>query len=201
MGPAAAGSLFLERAARQLELCRSMLAPESSALERGIRNAAALRIHTAQLESMISLHGQATNEADERSLDASRRLTLLALIQDLFDAVLGSRRGGGQEALGHGNQPEPAELAEALAREREALIASLDSAIHALRGSGSLPTRELHEAHVQVAELRRLRAAAGAPDAQRAFLEAVDARNQIVTRQLALEESLAGWVASARGSS
>jgi hypothetical protein len=198
--PAAAGSLFAARAADQLELCGSMLAAEPGDLERRSRAADALRRYTAQLESTTTLHAQAANETVERGLDTSRRLTLLALIQDLFDAVLASYRAGAHEAQEHGGGPENSELAEALAREREVFTASLESAILTMRGGGSLPTRDLAEAHAAVTALRaRLRAAADVPDVERALLERVDARDQIVTRQLALEDWLSDWVALAAG--
>jgi hypothetical protein len=205
--PATAATLFRARAAAQIDLCLSALrglAPGCDHAERRRHVARILQRYTGQLASMAGLHGQAEHEPVELDLDGSRRAALLALTQDLFDASLATRGD-----VTWAGEPEPgpsrrglASLREALVREDEALFASVQSAADTLRGRATVigtaaaPGAALAEAQRTVLDcLDTLRDDAG--DAT--FLEQLDTRRRVVTRQLALEAWLADWATAGAG--
>ena len=93
-------------------------------------------------------------------------------------------------------------LGEALLRQDEALFASLQSAANALRrratvvGTPAAPGAALAQAQRAVLDcLDTLRDDVG--DAT--FLEQLDTRRRVVTRQLALEAWIADWAAAGAG--
>jgi uncharacterized membrane protein YccC len=205
--PATAATLFRKRSAAQLELCLAALrgsAPGADAAERRTHTAETLQRFATQLTQISTLHGQAEQEAVEQALDGSRRAALVALTHDLFDASLA--RDAGFAASGdqghHASHPDIAALSSALQHESEALLASVQSIIDALHDRAAPPNPTLANAHRAVIDcLESLRGRA--EDAPRvgeheraAFLGKLDARRQIITRQLALEAWLANWAAA-----
>ncbi len=202
--PATAATLFRKRAAAQLELCLAALrgsAPGTDAAERRTHSAETLQRFATQLAQISKLHGQAEQEAVEQALDGSRRAALLALTQDLFDASLARDA----EFAPHGDperdasRPDIAALSSTLNRESEALVASVQSTIDALRNRAAPPNPALANAHRAVIDCldslrNRTEDAPRIDEHERtAFLEKLDTRRQIITRQLALEAWLADW--------
>jgi len=205
--PATATTLFRKRTASQLELCLATLrgsVPGADSAERRTQTAEILQRFATQLAQISTLHGQAEQEAVEQALDGSRRAALLALTQDLFDASLARDAGLAPSANGdrHASHPDIAALSSALNDESEAFVASVQSTIDALRNRAASPNPTLANAHRAVIDcLDSLRDRA--EDLPRvdehertAFLEQLDTRRQIITRQLALEAWLADWAAA-----
>ncbi len=203
--PATAATLFRKRAAAQLELCLMALCDSApDAADRRKHTAEALQRFAAQVAQISQLHGQAEQEAVEQALDGSRRAALLALTQDLFDASFARDAGitpsGGSER--QASRPEAAAFSSALQHESEALIASVQSAIDALRNRAAPPTSALANAHRTVIDcIESLRERSeDAPRVEEhertAFFKRLDTRRQIITRQLAVEAWLAEWSAA-----
>ena len=115
-----------------------------------------------------------------------------------MDAIVGERSGA-LEMLPERGGDSIGPLREALRREDEALLASMQMAIDALHGGSVDPGSELASAHRSVEDrLAELRAN---PDAiprvsdeqQRRVLVALHSRRGVVSRQLAIERWLADW--------
>jgi len=205
--PSTAATLFRKRTAAQLELSIAALlgsTPSADAAERHTHTAETLQRFAAQLTQISKIHGQAEQEAVEQALDGSRRAALLALTQDLFDASL-ERDAGFEPHDDPGldaSRPDVAALANALNHESETFVASMQSTIDALRNRAAPPSPALANAHravIDCVESLRDRAedAPRVDEHKRAvFLEKLDARRQIITRQLALEAWLTDWVAA-----
>ena len=94
-------------------------------------------------------------------------------------------------------------LREALERVDQALLASLQATADVLRGRAATLSPSLAEAHdtarARLDEMRsrpELRSTLGAEE-RREFLVQLDARGQLVTRQLAIEDWLTDWRAAA----
>ena len=88
--PATAATLFRLRAAALLDLCRELLLqerPDDAPRQRS----QALETFAAQLTGLGTLHVHAESEGVELGLDGQRRASLVARIQDLFDACLATR--------------------------------------------------------------------------------------------------------------
>jgi uncharacterized membrane protein YccC len=190
--PATAATLFRKRAAAQLELCLAALRGSATGADSAERNSYAaglLQRFAAQLTQISKIHGQAEQEAVEQALDGSRRAALLALTQDLFDASLARNTGlvASVDQRSHASHPDAEALASALSRENEALAASVQSTIDALRNRKTPPSPALANAHravIDCLELLKNRA----EDAPRI--------DEGITRQLALEAWLADWAAA-----
>jgi hypothetical protein len=202
--PGTASALLRSKSATQLELCQSVtqaLSATADARTRREHIAQRLQRYGIQLASLATLHSQAEHEPIERALDASRRAALLAVTQDLFDAAIAAQARIPWEMAPSDNRtgPDVEALREAFLREDDALDASLQGVVEALRGSAAQPSAELSEAHGRVMELidglrnhEDSRQPASSPD-RTAFLEQLDRRHQLITRQLALEEWLSEW--------
>ena len=143
--PRTAMQIFTQRAAAQLELCLQALGERDTEGGAPVRDAAGLvSDYAKQLTMLGQLHAQAHAEPIERTLDDTRRAELLALLQEIFDASLRTRKWavGNEAAATQDAAAALAQLREALARHDEALVASLKSAADALRGSGPAPDSE-----------------------------------------------------------
>ncbi len=196
--PRTAMETFTERAAAQLDLCLETLRDGERGSDRDLPDL--VSAYAKQLTLLGQLNAQAHAEPVERALDDTRRAELLALIQDLFDGSLHARRGmaGKEAAVPRNAAAALAPLHMALAHQNEALIASLNAAAGALRGSGPGPTSSLTEASAavsaQVDALGGHPDLAGAPGASRsAELLAQLASNSVVESQLQIEAWLADW--------
>jgi len=202
--PATAATLFRERAAEVLVVCRQALratASRTEAAEQQQDNALLLRRYVTQLAQLGGLHEQARHEAIDAGLDEARRTELLALTQDLFDAALWARR-----RVPQARQSSPTEtdseltaLYEALDHQEEALVASMNSAARTLREGGAPTTTGLEEAGAAVdAQLDTLRdrsdaaAALGARQAGE-LMSSVDEHRLLAIRQLAIQAWFADW--------
>jgi uncharacterized membrane protein YccC len=201
--PRTAARIFRERAATQLELCARPLAG-------GVQGRAVAELtegHARQLALLGQVHQQAHLEPVEDALDDGRRAELLTLTQDLFDASLRAGR-----VLSGGQEPAPGEaeaalrpLQEALAREYEAMVASMNAAARALRGLAPAEASGLSEARAAVearaAALRGRTDLARALGARRtdAFLARLTASRQLVETQLRVEAWLLDWRAAVAG--
>ena len=201
--PATASALFRARAADQLELCRRALVerdPAAEPAERRRQAKALLAAYTKQLAQLGSLHNQARHEPVEGSLDDARRAELLALTQDLFDAVFATqvialRRTA--ELLTRGGDAL-APLREALSRVDEALFASMQHAAATVRAGVAATTPSLADARDALEE--RIAEVRARPELQppledpetKAFLRQIAWRRQLVIRQLAIEQWLSG---------
>ena len=201
--PATASALFRARAGDQLELCRRALVerdPAADPAERRKQAKAFLAAYTKQLAQLGSLHNQARHEPVEGSLDDARRAELLALTQDLFDAVFATpvialRRTA--ELLTRGGDAL-APLREALSRVDEALFASMQHAAATVRDGVAAKAPSLAEARDAVEE--RIAEVRARPELQppledperKAFLVQIAWRRQLVIRQLAIEQ----WLSS-----
>jgi len=205
--PATAATLFRKRAAAQLELCLAALrdsAPSADATERRMHNAETLQRFAAQLTHISKLHGQAEQETVEQALDGSRRAALLALTQNLFDASLARDAGiaPSGDSKRQDSSPDVAALSSALQHESEALVASVQSMVDALRNRAAPPSPALASArHAVIDCIESLKERAEdtpqVDEHERAtFLKRLDNRRQIITRQLALEAWLADWSAA-----
>jgi uncharacterized membrane protein YccC len=198
--PATATKLFRQRSAAQIDLCLRAFREH-----RQIEDHAAgqlLTTYTRQLAQLGPLDGQAAHEPVEEALDGERRRALLALIQDHFDAVLGARGAPPAQSMPlveRGGVFEP--LREALLREDEALLASIQTAAETLRGEApaEAASSALDEANRAVlaclAELRARPEPLPSIDAEEreAFLVHLDSRRLLVDRQIAIEGWLADW--------
>jgi uncharacterized membrane protein YccC len=198
--PATAAGLFRQRVAAQLALCADAVrgARDAGDAERRRRLAPLLRGFAAQAVQLGPLHQQALQEPVERALDPSRREKILELATDLVDAVLGDRPGAAEPLLERGGAPlRP--LLEALRREDETLLESMQAAVETMRGDAVVRGSDLSAAHQAVEE--RLREVSSSPDAipdltdeeRRRLLVEFDSRRRLVLRQLALEDWLAVW--------
>ena len=158
--------------------------------------------YAGQLAQLGPLDAQAAHEPLEEALDGGRRQALLALIQDLFDAVLGARGAPPAQSmplLERGGALEP--LREALRREDEALLASMQAAAETLRGEApaEAASSALDAANRAVlACLDELRARPEplpsiTAEEREAFLVHLDSRRLLVDRQIAIEAWLADW--------
>jgi len=209
--PATAARLFRERIAAQLELCLNALRgrePGADGTPRPLDAAAMVGAYAGQLAQLGPLHAQARYERVEHALDEARRGELLTRAQDLFDAVLGARGAAPWRVISiapDGEHPL-APLREALLRADAALLASIRAAAEVIRGTGEQPGGALSEAHDAV--LAHLRDIGSRPDAERVarsafgedFLRQLDARRQLVARQLAVEACISEWQRAARAS-
>jgi hypothetical protein len=147
------------------------------------------------------LHAQAHAEPIERTLDDTRRAELLALLQEIFDASLRTRKWlvGNEAAATQDAAAALAQLREALTRHDEALVASLKSAADALRGSGPAPDSRLGEARAAVdAQIDSLRGRADLdssldPGRFGEILAQLAAGRRLVETQLQIEAWLADW--------
>jgi hypothetical protein len=212
--PATASKLFRQRSAAQIDLClrafREHRQTEDSAA-RGRIAGQLLTAYTKQLAQLGPLDGQAAHEPVEEALDSGRRRALLALMQDLFDAAFGARAAPpaqsmplveGTDTLGP--------LRDALRREDEALLASMQAAAETLRGAAPAEAASSALDAANRAVLARLDELRARPEplpsitaeAREAFLVHLDSRRLLVDRQIAIEGWLADWrqdVAAARG--
>jgi hypothetical protein len=202
--PRTAMQTFLERAAAQLDLCaRSLRGGErgSKGAPQGQDPAILVSTYAKQLTLLGQVHAQAHAEPVERALDDTRRAELLALTQDLFDACLRSPEFAPGET---GPVPQDAEAAlaslrAALLEHAEALRSSIAASAQVLRGGTPEAGSRLAEAQTaleaRLDEVRGRREIARAAGAQQlgAFLSYIDARRELVTRQLAIEAWLADW--------
>jgi uncharacterized membrane protein YccC len=202
--PRTAMQTFLERAAAQLELCLRALGraePSSEAAARGRDAASLVSTYAKQLTLLGQLHAQAHVEPVERALDDGRRAELLVVIEDLFDASLGSDQtpSGAEEALPEEAEAALAPLREALNLQAEVLVASLTTAAGALRGAEPEPGSGLAEARAafesQLDALRARTDLAHAAGARRTgeFLARLAESRRLVDSQLQLEAWLADW--------
>jgi len=203
--PATATKLFRQRSAAQIDLClrafRQHRQTKDSAARGGIAGQL-LTSYTRQLAQLGPLEGQAAHEPVEEALHGGRRRALLALIQDLFDAVLDARAAApgqsmplveGTDTLGP--------LRDALRREDEALLASMQTAAETLRGEApeEAGSSALDEANRAVlARLDKLRARPEllpsiTSEEREAFLFHLDSRRLLIDRQIAIEGWLADW--------
>ncbi|MCH7812350.1 MAG: FUSC family protein, partial [Chloroflexi bacterium] len=202
--PRTAMQTFLERAAAQLDLCARTLSGgerSSEGTAPGQNPGTLVSTYAKQLTLLGRLHAQAHAEPVERALDDTRRAELLALTQNLFDACLLSRGIAPGET---GPTPQDAEAAlaslrAALLKHDEALRSSIAASARVLRGGTPEAGLCLAEAQtaleVRLDEVRGHRevARAAGPQQVDAFLSYVDARRELVARQLAIEAWLADW--------
>ena len=200
--PRTAMQIFTQRAAAQLELCLQALGERDTEGGAPVRDAAGLvSDYAKQLTMLGQLHAQAHAEPIERTLDDTRRAELLALLQEIFDASLRTRKWavGNEAAATQDAAAALAQLREALTRHDEALVASLKSAADALRGSGPAPDSSLGEARAAVdAQIDALRgradlASALDPGRFGEILAHLAAGRRLVDSQLQLEVWLADW--------
>jgi hypothetical protein len=202
--PRTAMQTFLERAAAQLDLCARTLGGGERSSEGGAPDqdpAILVSAYAKQLTLLGQVHAQAHAEPVERALDDTRRAELLALTQDLFDACLRSPEFAPRE---RGPVPQDAKAAlaslrAALLEHAEALRSSIAASAQVLRGGAPEAGSRLAEAQTaleaRLDEVRGQREIARAAGAQQlgAFLSYVDARRELVARQLAIEAWLADW--------
>jgi hypothetical protein len=202
--PRTAMQTFLERAAAQLDLCARSL-PRSERSSEGaapdLDPATLFHTYAKQLTLLGQLHAQAHAEPVERALGDGRRAELLALTQDLFDACLLSRGIAPRET---GPVPQDAEAAlaslrAALLEHAGALRLSIAASAEVLRGGTPEAGSRLAEAQTaleaRLDEVRGYHEVARAAGARQvgAFVSYVDARRELVARQLAIEAWLADW--------
>jgi hypothetical protein len=195
MWPATAAALFRQRVAAQIELCLDALRGEYESGDAGRTRRATdlLSRFTVQSLQLGPLHQQARYELVEQALDETRRDRILALVTDLMDAVLACRPGDFEALLERAGAPlQP--LLDAVRREDEALLASMQETPTAMRGEAVLRPSLLAAAHqtawTLVNELRdgldsfsRL-----THDERRRLLVEIDARRRLVLRQRAIED-------------
>ncbi len=188
--PATAATLFRKRIALQLQSCAGALkdAPATSEWVQGI---APQSIQTAALD------GQASAEPLEQGLDAALRARIQALVLDLADAIPRERPQAFDAARARSAE-RWTPLCDALDREKNALLESLQRAARALGGADEAPSSALVDARTEVEQrLASLRATASEPvlsaSERQDLLRALDARRRISSRQQAIEEWLADW--------
>jgi uncharacterized membrane protein YccC len=206
--PRTAMQIFAERVAGQIDLCLRALGGAEPSADSSTRGAARgkdaagfVRAYAKQLTLLGQIHAQAHREPVERALDDERRAELLALTQDLFDATL---LAPGPVAPEEGEVPEDdraalAELRAALARQDEALRASIAAASRILRGEPPGAASDLSEAsstvETQRSELRARPNVAPALAAHRLddFVAYAASQGELAERQGAIETWLAEW--------
>jgi hypothetical protein len=206
--PSTAMQIFTQRAAAQLDLCSRALAEggrDSKAAARSQDAADLVSTYAKQLSLLGQLHAQAHAESVEQALDDTRRASLLALIQALFDASLRAPRWRGGNEMSVPPEAEPAltPLLESLAQRDAVLVARLKATADALRGHvpepGSSFDTSLAEARaavgVQVDALRGRADLSHEIDTSAAaeFLAQLAASDRLVESQLKLEAWLADW--------
>jgi uncharacterized membrane protein YccC len=203
--PATATKLFRQRSAAQIDLGLRAFRQHRQTQDSAARGRIArqlLTAYTRQLAQLGPLDGQAAHEPVEEALDGGRRRALLAKIQDLFDAVLGARGAPPVRSMPLLERAEVFEpLREALLREDEALLASMQAAAETLRGEApaEAASSALDEANRAVlARLHELRARPEplpsiTAEEREAFLVHLDSRRLLVDRQIAIEGWLADW--------
>ena len=203
--PRTAMQTFTERAAAQIDLCVRALGEGergSDGAARGRAAAGLVSAYAKQLTLLGQLHAHAHAEPVERALDDGRRAELLVVIQDLFDAVLGARGAPPVQSMPlaeRGGVFEP--LRDALQREDEALLASMQTAAETLRGEAPAEAASSALDAAKRAVLARLDELRARPEplpritaeAREAFLVHLDSRHLLVDRQIAIEGWLADW--------
>ncbi len=200
MWPATAAGLFRQRLALQLAACLEAFrrARQQGAEGRARRALELIRICAVESAQLGPLHDQARHEPVERALVPDRRTRILALVMDLMDATLGDRPAA-FENLSEVARARLEPLLEAIRREEQALLDSLQAVVAALRGdppergSGLAEARRVVEGRLD--ELRRRPSAVPelSDEQRRGLLVALDARRRLVFRQHAIEEWLADW--------
>ena len=198
--PATATKLFRQRSAAQIDLCLRAVRQHRQVEDSAVGQL--LTAYTRQLAQLGPLDGQAAHEPVEEALDGGRRRALLALIQDLFDAVFGARGAPPAQSMPLVEATDTlGPLRDALRREDEALLASMQTAAETLRGEApaEAASSALDEANRTVsARLDELRARPEpvpsiTAEAREAFLVHLDSRRLLVDRQFAVEAWLADW--------
>jgi hypothetical protein len=198
--PATASQLFRQRFAVLFESCLGALraSQNAKAAGRGPSASDLIRSSTGQFAQLSPLHEQARYEPVERALDPDRRARLLALTNDLVDAVV-AYRGGAVESLSQSSDPLHRPLVDALRRADAALETSMQASPEVMQGTAVNESSELAAAQEEVEQrlqelapdpqsLRRF------PDAnERRFLVELDARRKLVARQRAIEDWFAEW--------
>ena len=196
--PRTAMQTFTSRVAGQLALCISVRKrPQRTAEE----TADLLSEYAKQLSLLGQLHAQAHAEPVERALNDERRMDLLTLVHECFDAVLRAPLWQSKAEVAATGEAAAAlaPLLETLIHLDEELVASLEATAAALRGDGPPPDASLREARAAVeAQLDALRGrpelAAAADAAQTArFLARLASSSWLVDSQLRLEDWLAEW--------
>jgi uncharacterized membrane protein YccC len=203
--PATATQLFRQRSAAQIDLClrafhQHRQIEDSAARSRVGRQL--LTAYTRQLAQLGQLDGQAAHEPLEEALDGGRRRAHLALIQDLFDAVSGARAAPPARSMPLVERTDAlGPLRDALRREDEALLASMQAVAHTLRGEAPAEAASSALDEANRAVLARLDEVRARPDLlpsvtaeeREAFLVHLDSRRLLVDRQIAIEAWLAEW--------
>jgi uncharacterized membrane protein YccC len=205
--PRTAMQAFLQRSAAQLDLCAEAFSDENCVT--GSRSfARLLSAYAKQLTQLLQLHQQASRETVERALAGDRRLNLLALMQELFDASVHARRESNSTPS---TRTPPAEidlplapLRRALAGEDEALLHSMTLAAGALREDESCVNTGLGEAHGEVeAQIQAVfgRDDLTALDRQKVaqLISGIALRRMLVETQLQIEAWIADWQTAAAG--
>jgi len=200
--PATASALFRERAVKVVERCRQALVEHEPGAGRERWASALFADYAKQRLQMGPLSEQARHEPVERALDADRRRALVALLQDLVDALQAARGPRPGEPLDVPGSAaalfEP--LSEAHSQVGAALLASLKTSAAALQGAKVAPNTALQEALDRVLQelqaLRRRPEAAAALTGQdrETLLAQLDSRHQLITRQLAIEAWVSDWL-------
>jgi hypothetical protein len=201
MWPATAAGLFRERVAVQLDQCLAMVRGALSAGDTGRaqRIASLIQVYAEQSAQLGPLHVQALHEPVERALDPKRRTEILTLVMDLMDAVLGYRPSAGEAVVERGGAPlRP--LLEALQREDDALVRSMQATVAVMRGDATRGNADLATAHRTV--LDRVNALGTDPgslsnlgdDEKRELLVHLDSRRRLVERQRAIESCFDEWL-------
>jgi hypothetical protein len=119
-------------------------------------------------------------------------------VTDLVDAVLGDRPGAAEPLLERGGAPLTP-LLEALQREDQALVESMQAAAEIMRGDAVVRGSDLASAHEAVRD--RLEELSTQPEVilqltdeeRRRLLVELDSRRRLVLRQRAIEDWLAVW--------
>ena len=209
--PRTAMQIFTERAAGQLDLCLRALRGAERRTQPSTRGAAPgqdvaglVSAYAKQLTLLGQIHAQAHREPVERALDDERRAELLALTQDLFDATLRARPAASELEQGLSDETAAAlsPLLEALGRQDDALLASMDAATRALRGASTEPDPRLRAAHaeleVQLVGLRNGTYADREIEARPTdeLLALIGESRTLVASQLAIEAWLEDWRAA-----
>ena len=209
--PRTAMEIFTERAAGQLDLCLRALRSGERGTQPSTgdaapdRNSAGLvSAYAKQLTLLGQIHAQAHREPVELALDDARRAELMALTQDLFDTTLRARPGAFEfkQRLPDETAAALSPLLEAIGRQDDALLGSLNAATRALRGASTESDPRLREAHAEVeAQLVELRSGTYAdreigPRPTEELLAVIGECRALVASQLAIEDWLADWRAA-----
>jgi hypothetical protein len=186
--------------AAQLALCLDAVREARRAGDAGReeRSTNLVRDCTQQAAQLGRLHGQARYEPVERALDQRRRARILALTLDLMDAVLSDRPDAAELLLARGGG-RLRSLSDAIVREDEAILDSMQRARDTVRGEAAFRPSDLSAAHRALVErIEELRTQPEAlrdlsdEDKQRIAIQ-LDSRRRLVFRQLAIEDWLADW--------